>query len=128
MSPAFAATLSERPGLFETISYQVTGIIVVFIALGLIWGLLELIGTSFRSGPRATIASDAMVQQRAAPAAVVAAESADGLTPEIVAAIAAAVHVTCGAGARVQAIVPVAGSHDWAQEGRRQIFASHQIR
>jgi hypothetical protein len=49
------------------------------------------------------------------------------LPPELVAVIAAAVKLSLRDAYRIHAIVPVAG-HDWAHEGRRQIFASHQIR
>jgi hypothetical protein len=52
---------------------------------------------------------------------------APDLSPELVAVIAAAVQLTLRDAYRIHAIVPVAG-HDWAHEGRRQIFASHQIR
>ena len=71
----------------------------------------------------------------AAPVPPVAAEQpaeaaplvAPDMTPELVAVIAAAVQLTLRDAYRIHAIVPVAG-HDWAHEGRRQIFASHQIR
>jgi len=59
--------------------------------------------------------------------AIAAVEVEDELTPELVAVIAAAVQLTLRDAYRIHAIVPVA-VHDWAHEGRRQIFASHQIR
>jgi hypothetical protein len=51
------------------------------------------------------------------------------LPTEIQAVLAAAVHITLGESARVVAITEGAEStHVWSLEGRRQIFASHQIR
>lgn len=48
---------------------------------------------------------------------------------EIQAVLAAAVHMTLGESARVVAITEgVESTHVWSLEGRRQIFASHQIR
>ena len=99
-------------------SYQLTGLIVVFTALGLIWGLLEVVGLFFRR-PVQT--------HRAAPAPAAPETSEAGLRPELVVAISAAVHEALGEGARIRAIVPVA-TRDWAHEGRRQIFSSHQPR
>ncbi len=61
-----------------------------------------------------------------APAPAVAAPEAE-LPVELVAVIAAAVKLSVQGAYRISAIIPVA-SQDWAQDGRRQIFASHQIR
>lgn len=58
------------------------------------------------------------------------------LSPEIAAAIAAAVHVTLGASAIVTSVSlqpaqPVSVEHlmlTWSLEGRRQIYTSHKVR
>ena len=55
------------------------------------------------------------------------------LTPEIAAVIAAAVHVTLGAAARVTSVSlqPVSIENApliWSLEGRRQIYTSHRVR
>jgi hypothetical protein len=66
----------------------------------------------------------------AAPAALPSPAAASGeLSPEIVAVIAAAVHVTLGSGHRIVGITP-SGRDDlvWSLEGRRQIFHSHKVR
>ncbi|MBA4137461.1 MAG: hypothetical protein C0518_09120 [Opitutus sp.] len=107
------------PTIFDTLAYQFTGLAVVFTALGLIWGLLELIGLVFRRSTR-EVESAVVPLASEVPAA-------DVLTPAVVAAIGAAVHETLGPGKRIKAIVPVA-TPDWAREGRRQIFSSHQPR
>ena len=51
-----------------------------------------------------------------------------GVSPEQVAAISAAVMTLFGTPHRIQAIVPADPELNWAQEGRRQIFASHRTR
>lgn len=125
MLPSFlAAALPDRPPLWETLGYQLNGLIVVFVALGLIWGLLEVLGLFFRRAA-----------PKPAPAAAVAPPAATGpsvpsaeMAPELVAVITAAVHLTFGGRARIQAIVPVEHEQGWAREGRRQIFSSHQVR
>ncbi|AOS44868.1 hypothetical protein Verru16b_01937 [Lacunisphaera limnophila] len=68
---------------------------------------------------------------RVRPKPVVVAEPE--LTPEIQAAIAAAVYVTLGASARVTSVVlqPASGDNvmlPWSLEGRRQIYTSHKVR
>lgn len=53
----------------------------------------------------------------------------DGLTPEIVAAITAAVVCSVGADHRIVSLVPVTQEKmAWSLEGRRQVFQSHKVR
>jgi hypothetical protein len=52
----------------------------------------------------------------------------EGISPEQVAAISAAVTALFDAPHRIHAIVPADPELNWAQEGRRQIFASHRTR
>lgn len=121
-----AAALPERPQLSESIGYQINGLIVVFLALALIWVLLEIMGAYFKrtaQGPKPAVSSAAP-----APAAAAPQVPAGGLTPELLAVISAAVHVTLGANAQLKAVLPVEPNPTWAHEGRRQIFASHQVR
>lgn len=65
-------------------------------------------------------------QPNLAAATTVADEN--NIPPEIVAMIAAAVHLTVGARHRIVAITPAPHNPYWAMEGRRQIFASHRPR
>lgn len=114
------AALPAFPEIGESITFQLNGLAVVFLALLSIWGLLELMGVYFRR---------AGAQVQVSPVAVVPAPTpAAALPPETLAAIAAAVHVALGPRHRIHAIVPVSADLDWAHEGRRQIFASHQVR
>lgn len=144
----FAASPAPIAALLPLGDAQFQG--VVFGALGLTWVVLALmyfkrqraVGSaavnappvayperperivSPLQAPPVSIAAPPMV---AAPLASADVEVKDELTPELVAVIAAAVQLTLRDAYRIHAIVPVAG-HDWAHEGRRQIFASHQIR
>lgn len=124
-----AAALPEKPGILESIGYQLNGVLVVFLALASIWLLLEIIGRVFKrraaDAPTAVAPVAALV---AAPATAAAAPApAPGIAPEVIAAVTAAVHQVLGSRARIAAIVPVPNT-PWAHEGRRQIFSSHQPR
>lgn len=116
-----AAALPDHPRLLDSIVFQFNGLIVVFAALSLIWGLLEIMGFYFR---RVQQAQEAV----SAPAAAAGPVQHEGVTAEQVAAISAAVTALFGAPSRIQAIVPADPELNWAQEGRRQIFASHRTR
>ncbi len=122
LPPLLAAALPSQPSLGESIVFQLTGLVVVFIALGSIWAMLELTGQFFR---RQAAAPKPVAN---APVPATPAPGAAGIPPETVAVIAAAVHAAVGAHHRIEVIVPVGPSSDWAREGRRQIFASHQVR
>jgi Na+-transporting methylmalonyl-CoA/oxaloacetate decarboxylase gamma subunit len=124
-APRLLGYLPEYPSLSESVPFQLTGLAVVFIALGLIWLALKVMGLYFtRQAPAVAPVPVASLPPAAAPAPAVPAD----LAPELVAVIAATVQVTLEGPYRIQAIVPVNPGQDWAHEGRRQIFASHQIR
>ena len=121
-APRLLGALSEHPGLSESIPFQLTGLVVVFTALGLIWLVLTVVGQFFKR----TAPAPAVPVPVVAAAAPVSAP--DSLSPELIAVIAATVRVSLEGPYRIQAIVPVPAGQDWAHEGRRQIFASHQVR
>lgn len=120
-----AAALPDHPHLLESIAFQLNGLIVVFIALGLIWGMLEIMGIFFRRAERKAVPTPGAIP---AAAPLPAATVPEGVTLEQVAAITAAIEFTFGPNHRIEAIVPYEPVLDWAQEGRRQIFASHKTR
>ncbi len=118
-------SLPTHPTVVETLTYQLNGLIVVFLALGMIWGLMEVIGMVFKR--RAARAAASKPAQLAIPV-VAAAPSVDVPSPQITAVIAASVAtVLRGRPHRIQGIA-LAAEVDWAREGRRQIFASHKVR
>lgn len=122
--PPLGAALPDHPELLDSLVYQLNGLVVVFVALALIWGLLEIVGLFFRHQGKEVLAPPPAVAS-AGPSARVAGE----IPPELVAAIGAAVHVSLGAEHRIAAIIPVeAPVHDWALEGRRQIHSARKVR
>jgi hypothetical protein len=141
-------TISATLRFGDSVVFQLDGLLFVFIALGLTWAAIAVLGVYFKRAAIAAAASAAATAaaakaQPAAPSVPVAAPAPavpapivlaasepapiTDLPPELVAVIAGAVQLTLRDAYRIRAIVPVAG-HDWAHEGRRQIFASHQIR
>lgn len=120
----FAATSS----LGDSLVYQLNGLIVVFIALSSIWAAVTTIGWWFERRRRnnlKTLPAPVPAPPQSAP--VLANADTGGPSPAVLAVLSAAIHVACGARARIVAIAsPDTG--DWAREGRRQIFSSHKVR
>ncbi len=129
----------------EAVSYQLTGMLVVFCCLGLLSIILSISGSvavrvenKRRARQTALAAAQTPVSTPAAapnpsgelsPAAVAALAAgiyntaSTSITPEIVAVIAAAVKYTVGSEARVLSIQPV--DSGYAQSGRAAIMDSH---
>ncbi|HEY0945850.1 MAG TPA: hypothetical protein VGD81_11305 [Opitutaceae bacterium] len=126
--PTILAAFPEFPSIGESLAFQLNGLVVVLMALTSIWGVLEVIGLYFKRRDRAAVAARAQAV-KAAPAAIPAAPApVEPVPPLTLVLIAAAVHATLGRHARVHAVLPAESSVYWAQEGRRQIFASHKVR
>ena len=131
----------------KAFSYQLTGMIVVFGCLVLLWIILSISGSiavkmeekrkaeaeAARAAAAAAAPAPAAPQpavelapaQVAAIAAGIYDAAASSITPEIVAAIAAAVKVTVGNEARILDIQPV--NTGYAQSGRTAIMNSHSF-
>ncbi len=133
----------------EAVNYQVTGMLVVFCCLGFLSIILTISGNvaqrvDAKRKAKAEAARAALAASAPAPAPVVvqAPESGDPtpeevasiaasiygaaqerVTPEVIAAIAAAVKVTVGNEAQILSINPV--SADYARGGRSQVMNSH---
>lgn len=117
-APPVIAVLSRDSSWWEKIGYQVNGLAVVFVALGLIWGVMEVIGFFFQLAAR-----------RAARVMPVAPTPVgEGLPVATVAAITAAVHATMGTAIQIRAIAIANPDAQWAREGRREVFQSHKLR
>lgn len=122
---ALLGTLAEDASVLERLAFQMNGLIVVFVALCSIWLLVELIGVFFkRMEARATREAQARKAAPAEPAAAAAQPAMEDA--ELIAVIASAVFYVAGRSARIVSVTPV--DADWAREGRRQIFSSHNIR
>lgn len=129
----------------EAVSYQVTGMLVVFCCLGLLSLILTISGAvavrieNSRKAKEAAAKAALAAAQPAAPVAPAVAEptpaqvaaiaagiydaAASSITPELVAVIAAAVKVTVGQESRILDIKPVDTAY--AQNGRSSIMSSH---
>ena len=134
------------PEFMDALTYQVTGMLVVFCCLGLLCIILSISGAvavrleekkkAAAEAAKAAMAAAAPAAQPAAapelsPAQVAAIAAgiydaaASSITPEVVAAIAAAVKVTLGEEARILDIKPVDTAY--GQSGRTSIMNSHNI-
>lgn len=133
----------------KAFTYQLTGMIVVFGCLVLLWLILEVSGAvatrldakkkaqaeAARAAaaaaapapvaPQPAVAPELTPKQVAAIAAGIYDAAASSITPEVVAAIAAAVKVTVGSEARILDIQPV--NTGYAQSGRTAIMNSHSF-
>ena len=134
----------------EAVTYQVTGMLVVFCCLGLLSLILTVSGAvavrleAARKAKQEAAKAALAAAQPAAPVAPAAAPAtpaeytpaqvaalaasiyntaASSITPELVAAIAAAVKVTVGQESRILAIEPVDAGY--GQSGRASIMNSH---
>jgi len=122
LQPAVLAKLPTYPNVGESVAYQLTGLFVVFSALGAIWIVMEIVGALFRR------LSPAPSPPPSPPAPPATTPPAVALDPVLAAVIAAAVHHVINGPHRVVAIHPVITSDDWSLEGRRDIFISHRVR
>ena len=120
----------------EAVSYQFIGMLVVFCCLGLLSIILTISGSvavrmEAKRNARQAAAKAALTSSAAASSPTpsepspqqIAALAASSITPELVAAIAAAVKYTVGSDARILSIQPVDSSY--AQSGRSSIMNSH---
>ncbi|MDP0497193.1 MAG: OadG family protein [Verrucomicrobiota bacterium JB024] len=123
----FAATcsLASLLGEFEDSLHILFGFVFVIVVLALLAGATQVIGLFFREKKKA--AAPAAPAKAAPAAAPAAAAPAGGISPELVAVIAAAVHTTLERPHRILSIRSTSDKH-WAAEGRREIFRSHKVR
>ena len=137
------------PEFMDALTYQITGMVVVFCCLILLCIILSISGAvatrleekkkaaaaaakaALAAAAPAPVAAQPVVGPELAPAQVAAIAAgiydaaASSITPEVVAAIAAAVKVTVGDEAKILDIQPVNTSY--GQSGRTSIMNSHNI-
>lgn len=123
--------LLAKAGNLETFysSFQyVVGMAVVMVTLTALWGICALtawlIKTLVPTPAAAAVAPAPPVDMEPRPAA--AERAASGVSPEIVAVVAAAVHTAVGKGARVVSIKPQ--DSNWEKAGRQAVLGSHRLR
>jgi Na+-transporting methylmalonyl-CoA/oxaloacetate decarboxylase gamma subunit len=132
-----AAAIPDVPGLMQSIGYQVSGWLVVLLAIVALWLMIEGAHAVIRRHTAAALAPEPVVvaQPAVAPATPVqAAPVEDRPAAEIVAVIAAAVDQALQGRGRIVSITPLGGASGagtaqaWSGEGRRSLFASHKVR
>ena len=122
---------TAHTGSSETMEIVVVGFIFVMVVLALLALVTASIGAVFRRYDAKIAAAAAAAAAKVAALAPAPTADPEALDtdedPALVAVIAAAVHSVIGDRAhRIVSIRP--GGPGWAQEGRRQIFSSHQVR
>jgi len=125
MHPILSTSIPDNPTLFENLSYQFNGLVIVFTALCAIWAATALVGYFFK---RQAAAKAGAVHVKTTLAPAVSEPEDDTIPSEIVAAITSAIAVTIDRRFRIHSVVVEEQPRDWAREGRRMIFASHKIR
>ena len=105
----------------QHLTFILGGLTVVMSVLALLWGVMTLVGRAFVR--REAVAAPSPAPLPAAPAAPA------GVPPHHLAAITAAVAaMTDGRGRVVRVTAAPHRSHEWAQHGRTELFASHRVR
>jgi Na+-transporting methylmalonyl-CoA/oxaloacetate decarboxylase gamma subunit len=119
-----AISLPEQPTLADNLQYQLTGLLVVLFTLGALALLVALLG-------RVISAFESRSTPAPSPVAASAPAAPEAISGPVFAAIAAAVSTALGDHRfvirGVQAVDP-RENLAWGAEGRRSIYASHQVR
>jgi len=108
----------KDPGISDAAPY-LTGFLVVLFTLAALMGVCMGVSKILKLVMPEPVAPKPMARPAAAPVN-------DGVPPEIVVVIAAAVAATVGKKQRIVSIRPKNSS--WSQAGRQQIHSSHNIR
>lgn len=127
------AATAAKTGIWDTFLAgfpHLLGMFVVLCTLACLWGVCALtawlIKTFVPEPVAATVAPAPPVDVERAHPHAAAPAPASGIAPEVVAAIAAAVHTAVGKGHKVVAIKPQ--DTNWEKAGRQAVLGSHRIR
>jgi hypothetical protein len=125
--PFLLASSSNLETFFSGFRH-LAGAFVVLGTLSALWGICALtawlIKTLVPTPVAAAVAPAPPVDMEPPPAA--AERAASGVSPEIVAVVAAAVHSAVGKGARVVSIKTQ--DSNWEKAGRQAVLGSHRLR
>lgn len=117
-------SLAVVPHFVETLQY-LSGFAITLITLAFMAMITALVGQYFIRKEQRVVAVGEPQKEASSSAAIPKAQQ--GISPEIVAVVAAAVHVCLGKiPHQIVSIKPADSS--WSREGRRQIFDSHRVR
>lgn len=129
------ASLAAKPTVLENVFFVVVGfvfVVVVLATLSILTSVIGVICSRLIKDPAAKQKAEARTAPRPtpapqAPSQASAPQAEDEIPDHIIALISAATHVILEG--RPQRIVSIRGTgQGWAQEGRRAIFSSHQVR
>jgi hypothetical protein len=126
-----ALTLPEYPTLADNLQYQLTGFLVVVFTLGSLAALVGLLGRIFATFDARRVPASAAAPTLRAAQAPAPASSEEEIPSAILAAIAGAVTAALGDSRFAIRGVKVADPRQnlaWSAEGRRTIYASHNVR
>jgi len=119
-SNVVAAVLPLHPNESQSAEFMLLGFLVVMAVLTSMYLFMKLLGLVFAGSSQKAAAAQALARK---PALAAPAQTDNR---HIVAIIAAAAHVVLGSRVHVVSVRPA--STEWSAEGRRQIFASRQVR
>jgi Na+-transporting methylmalonyl-CoA/oxaloacetate decarboxylase gamma subunit len=128
---ATVAAVPEGGGavLTQYVPYQIVGLGVVMVALGVLYATCALVGGIFR---RVATSKPAVAISPAATPAALPSPEREVTDPRVIAAIAAAITVVLERPYRIVEIQAaghaVGMTSAWAIEGRFQHFSSHKVR
>ena len=126
-----ALNLPDYPTLAESLQYQLTGFLVVVFTLGSLAFLVGLIGRIFATIDARRVPTSAAAPTPRPTQAPAQPASGEEIPSAVLAAIAGAVTAALGDSPFAIRGVQVADPRQnlaWSAEGRRSIYASHQVR
>ena len=121
-----AATDKAATSIMDALPH-LAGMLMVMITLTILWGVCVITAKLvkiFIPEPQAAVAP--IAKPAAKPAASATPAAPEGIAPEIVAVIAAAVATVTGQSCRIISIKPMSTS--WERAGRHSVLTSHRIR
>lgn len=124
---AQATTVAQTATPADPIGFQTA--LLVIIAGSLVFFAKHIAGLNNRLASLEAGHSPAKRPGSAAAHGASPSVHSGGITPEVIAAITAAVHTTLKGRARILSVGQVCPNRQaWSAEGRRQVFSSHKVR
>jgi glutaconyl-CoA decarboxylase len=124
--PILAAADKAGASVLDALPH-LAGMLMVMVTLAILWGVCVVTAKLVqRFLPEPKDAASPVAKPAAKPAGVPLPATPAGVTPEIVAVIAAAVATTSGQSHRIISIKPMSTS--WEKAGRQSVLTSHRIR
>jgi Na+-transporting methylmalonyl-CoA/oxaloacetate decarboxylase gamma subunit len=124
--PILAVAEKASTSIMDAVPH-LAGMLMVMLTLATLWGVCAITAKLVQMfAPEPAAAAAPVARPAAKPAGAPQPTAPDGVTPEIVAAIAAAVATVTGQSHRIISIKPMSTS--WEKAGRHSVLTSHRIR